>query len=93
MDRDMEYTKGEWKLTKDKRQIWVGDGTDKMCVAYLGIKGMSLPDDECIANAHLIAAAPDMYEALRQYVRIGILDEYPNYLKGAKNILAEAEGK
>jgi len=50
----MEYTKGEWIVAS-------GEFTDKG-VLYEVI----MPKQEiCIADAHLIAAAPDMYEALK----------------------------
>lgn len=37
------------------------------------------------------AAVDDMYEALKQYERMGILNEFPTFLQGLKNILASAE--
>ena len=47
----MNYTKGEWKA-------W-----DK----YIVCDGVTLAKVESLANANLIAAAPDMYEALKTY--------------------------
>ena len=57
----MGYTKGKWEVDK------VGDcslimADDRTCVArtYLTY----YPEESATANAHLIAAAPAMYEAL-----------------------------
>ena len=53
----MEYTKGEWKVEDTFRVI---DECNK------GIAHSLKPNlEEAKANTHLIAAAPDMYEALR----------------------------
>ena len=52
-----EYTKGEWRARKsDTSELWhiTADGKYICCCP---------PEYE--ANAHLIAAAPDMHEALR----------------------------
>ena len=63
----MNYTKGQWKayLTK-KPDEWT------VCAGENGIYGIceTVFDDALLlsekkANAHLISAAPDMYEALK----------------------------
>lgn len=66
----MDYTKGEWKVYKfdDIQRIDVV-AEDKMNF-YNGIVAnivgeKSLSYDERKVNAHLISAAPDMYEALK----------------------------
>ncbi len=51
----MEYTKGKWKVDPDFE--WVMDEEGRIvanCTGHMDAK----------ANAHLIAAAPDLYEAL-----------------------------
>ena len=60
-----KWTKGPWEIRKYKdpygsRVMAVEILTDEIIVAKLGIE----LDDECKANAHLIAAAPDLYDAL-----------------------------
>ena len=53
----MNYTKGEWRQSKvHPDTVWVEGREIAICYCYS-------PDSE--ANAHLIAAAPDMYEALK----------------------------
>lgn len=69
----MEYTKGEWKaykddLTKNAYHIEVvHTGHEKLYteVAYAYSK----------ADAHLISAAPDMYEALKAYVDNALIQD------------------
>ena len=61
----MEYTKGEWKLTQ------VASGTitvhaDNFTIARLECYGPAQRLQETMANAHLISAAPDMCEALKE---------------------------
>lgn len=52
----MAYTKGEWEVVQDYGDnCWVGNGEIPIC---------SLEGENIEANAHLIAAAPDLYEAL-----------------------------
>jgi len=81
----MNYTKGKWKVDKQGRDYpnMVIEPTSGRVIA-------DCYDSE--ANAHLIASAPDMYEALREicrrYDEDGILDISP-----ARKALAKAEGK
>ena len=55
----MEYTKGGWKLKGNKIEI-SGSGVIAVCPSPTTSDGVM----DFIANAHLIAAAPAMYEAL-----------------------------
>ena len=57
----MNYTKGEWKAyLVEKPNKWM------VCSGKDGIDGIAkMVDSNQEANANLIAAAPDMYEALR----------------------------
>jgi len=73
MEVEMEYTKGEWENEEDG----VITATDGKQIASV------FPRDR-LANAHLIAAAPDMYEALRALAV---------FLDSAFKALAKAEGK
>jgi hypothetical protein len=58
----MNYTKGEWKYEHEYRyhNVVAIDGNTKSTVVQCG----TLENSE--ANAHLIAAAPEMYEALKE---------------------------
>lgn len=92
----MNYTKGEWKV-EDETVIVCGMRLIASTTA--GGFNYSAYRKENEANAHLISAAPDMYEALKA------LDEYGNashpYNLKLKKVafelldkaLAKAEGK
>lgn len=55
-----EWTPGPWEAVNE-RDVDTADGK---CIAIMGV-GV----DEFEANAHLIAAAPDLYEALEKILR------------------------
>ncbi len=93
----MEYTKGEWKQFHSRSQeVWsYRDGYRPKYVCTV-----EMNNDEFDANAHLIAAAPLMYEALKA-VKYGVpmvggepdglAEHHVNELIDAA--LAAAEGK
>ena len=62
------YTEGEWKVNRDNRFRILSIVAGKMSITrqigpHIGDYGLH---SENIANANLIAAAPDMYEALKK---------------------------
>jgi len=95
----MEYTKGKWIVTQwashndvhVSSNILIGIPT---FIANCGNPGISsLPHNpEALANAHLIAAAPDMYEALKKLTDLGRPLSRGDMSEGNK-ALAKAEGK
>ena len=96
----MEYTKGEWRAEQGRGgdfNVFAGDFRPTViCNTRQDIS--KLDYDEMKANANLIAAAPDMYKALKELV--GILDteegrqETDSYTsQPAREALAKAEGK
>ena len=102
------YTKGEWRIQDmplpargfvriegngvEVARIHKLEGQAK----YYGIK--QLPE-ETQANAHLIAAAPDMYEALKEAIKELIIHTTKHDLgmialvEKAQEALSKAEGK
>lgn len=60
----MKYTKAPWKV--DKEGIFIDHREDAEWICKFG-EGYNWPDDESerFANAHLIAAAPELYEACK----------------------------
>ena len=93
----MNYTKGEWKANL------FGVSVNGYVVADCYPKGRNptLEMVEVEANANLIAAAPDMYEALERLV-LDVTDVHspiknnPTYARSiylAQQALAKAEGK
>ena len=57
------YTKGEWK--KYGRHIHINTSNTSDEIATV-LWPDWMPESESVANAHLISAAMDMYEALKQ---------------------------
>lgn len=63
-----KFTKGPWKATYDSQlraAIEIYNTEDRIMVAVLPDRGTIEAMSEIEANANLIAAAPDMYEALK----------------------------
>ena len=84
----MEYTKGKWMVETDD------EGKMYVATEYENIVEVLFDDRHTMkANAQLIAAAPELYEALRA------ITEEPNFgLPGklyvmAHNALSRAEGR
>ena len=75
-----KFTKGDWVAEKFKVLTEIGDG-----VAECGFSD-DPKDVEEIANAHLIAAAPKMYEMLQSICSIAAAQD--NLLIDANEILA-----
>lgn len=76
-----KWTKGPWEIRKYKdpygsRNLAVEILTDEIIIAKLGIE----IDEECAANAHLIAAAPEMYALLER-----VKDELVYHLSFSEN--------
>ena len=101
----MNYTKGEWEAYtghdgqfSDAPLILVPRESHKAdkVVARL-VDGRW---DEVLANAHLIAASPDMYRVLKGLFRedselggLVLVDDWPDSLPLARQALAKAEGE
>jgi hypothetical protein len=92
-----EFTKGPWRLSRYHHpysEIVIGDGNDSRAKAegrlICSNESNRRPTSEYRANAHLIAAAPDMYEALKEITKHaykGIVMDV------AYKALSKAEGK
>jgi len=97
---ELSYTKGEWKFN---RPIIETDNT-KICVMeephYMPDCGDATWYNGCVenmeANAHLIAAAPDLYEACKALIE-AVDEDYDIIGYGRemtiREALAKAEGK
>lgn len=89
-----DYTKGEWKVSGSGKRVWVTH-EDASVVPIAEIRG---ENEEAKANAHLIAAAPAMYEALKAIDVFGNRTEYDlvlgtNVTAKIIKALSKAEGK
>jgi hypothetical protein len=83
----MNYTKGEWLVSQAQSNeiITNYDVDDTVAAVYNKQK-------EWQANAHLIASAPDMYEALKKVYRTTYV-QTPELHGMIQKALAKAEGK
>src|SRR3972149_3811023 len=94
------YTRGDWKYYRDSMTattaVCAEDGMGFFSKEVARIRGDN--QEETDANAHLIAAAPAMYEALGELMQ-SVLEEMglaAGQLDGwfkAKRALAKAEGQ
>lgn len=90
----MEYTPGPWRLHQTStRAVFAGLPPDEDAVAHVD-GGF---EDARIANARLIAAAPELLEALRECVDcvtdlVTEAHEDPEVLKKSRAAIAKATG-
>jgi len=96
----MNYTKGEWSISyggevEGRERYAVTTNTTEICQ----LRAKKDPK-EIEANAYLISAAPDMYEALKGLCHAYNVDEYslilsqdPEYWQKVFRALAKAEGE
>ena len=92
-----QHTKGEWKVEESNRETVLGD-----VLYYIEANDDVVAHEiESLANAQLIASAPDLYEALKGIIENGdkmkmdaqtAIKIFP-YIKQAEKALAKAEGK
>ena len=93
-----KWTKGPWpiKPTGDFKRIVIGDGLVDGPGGYevAEVYSDDCDRDEAMANAHLIAAAPDLYAALDGL--LGLLDAgslYEPQAYAARAALTKARGQ
>ena len=87
----MEYTKGKWEIWKAPNGKSLIAANDKMDI----IADVFGDVDEYEVNARLIAAAPELYEALKElsfYIRTNMGNARPIYEK-AMAAISKVEGQ
>lgn len=100
---EAKFTKGQWFIEKDANwndDCWAisvkrsYDGSIHHCFAEVTYK-MEDEDhnEELEANAHLIAAAPEMYEMLEKIAKSTVYDHNYETAKPIFELLAKARGE
>ncbi len=92
----MNYTKGEWKLTDDGYVIAGEKYVHEPNNFGFEIKAGAIIPKEVMANSRLIAAAPDMYEALKALIEAYSIGHYAMdkvVEELVSPVLVKAEGK
>lgn len=85
----MEPTKGVWKAVG--RGVFAGDVF--ICHADFGTQETNGREyNEAIANAHLIAAAPDLLSIVEGIIERGLLNKKELILNAANAAIAKAKG-
>ena len=93
------YTKGPWHRNVSNRfPICAGDAPNHKFVALvLGGRWDEASLEEAEGNMNLVAAAPELLEALKDIIDIGKRDmsnpKYAGYFDTAREAIAKAEGQ
>lgn len=105
---ETKWTKGPWKVgLADEHEHQAAFGPDGYMVADCAIFGFGAApsEDECTANAHLVAAAPDMavalsaapimsmYHTARGFEADRLIADYEAWRVNARAALAKARGE
>ena len=98
---DRPWTPGEWELREVGRAITVcaprfpdkPEWLTKQRVATMSVRRDSTLVNEGRANATLIAASPDLFEALEECLDIARRNESGDYVRRAVAALNKALGK
>lgn len=67
MNQGVRHTSGPWVLSSDEKSVKITGADGAVLVA--GFLQGRPPNEELLANGHLIAAAPEMLAALEEHVR------------------------
>ena len=105
---DAKYTPGPWRIGslaswdgytgRPFRNVWAGDGDEAVCIARAIGEGSGPQLSDVDADARLIAAAPDLLEALEDCVAVmdrelaGLKVIQPE-LSAARAAIAKATGE
>jgi len=96
----MNFTKGDWKVTPSGNSYVIGNGENWIARLFhskagFGVNSLAPKDNEVLANAHLIAAAP-IGDELATAVLEANFDDMDDCLEIkdlARKFKAKAEGK
>ena len=87
----IEHTKGPWyRNINAKYPVYAGEAPNHVHIASI-LKGA--PDDEREANLRLIAAAPELLEALEILLQETMYKDHPAASERALKVIAKAKGE
>ena len=96
MAKDNRHTTGEWSLGDYEWIMFPGGGTRfleiKRDFDTLALVVADEDDQECAPNAHLIAAAPELLEALEELVAAPDKKRPAEVWEAARAAIAKARG-
>ena len=95
MNNTAKHTPGPWHLSECATQTTKAGIVSIDGLHITDVNGYGMTDSQNQVNAHLIAAAPAMYEALQLMVHAAQcgLVQAPRNIELARQALAQAEGK
>jgi hypothetical protein len=100
-----KWTKGPWRVEKDTTLVWgncnpddasswgMGFPVARSVTRSFSVWAQRPDDDEAVANAHLTAAAPDLYAALDALLKFHEASADEPLHHQARDILAKARGE
>jgi hypothetical protein len=65
-----KHTAGEWRIGRSTEQVFANGSIVADCM------WIDRPTNECIANASLIAAAPELLEACKEALKARLITHY-----------------
>jgi len=86
-----KHTPGPWFVGKLTANVYFGNSSGELIAQCGGYKFKQKPEHEEKANAHLIAAAPDLLEALQGVLRVA--DRATDEFHVARSAIAKAIGE
>lgn len=100
----MKHTKGQWNVSSSSLVVSEEGKMISNCLQFISIPELSISLEEAEANAHLIAAAPELLEALKSAVNLidtltdnieseEAIEIYGQYYTGFLNAINKAEGR
>ena len=88
-----KFTGEKWKITKPKgrHSYYIRDcGKNKTVITAIRFENEA--DETPKANARLIAAAPEMYEYLKECIDVFLRVDYTGYAAHVKSLLDRIDG-
>ena len=94
----MPHTPAPWKVNESDFLVYVEGSEEDYCICSVqALRTNSIPSPEiAISNAHLIAAAPELLEALIELIPIIVVtfpQQQETWLANARAAIAKAKGK